>query len=351
MNEMLREQSKKYITHAFIEWIGWLVGSVLVIMSIKWSMMQYGATEQEFHVWISATVYLWYVSTMSLVVSGTYFIARAAQTYLERRQNHPQKPETVNLTNDIARVIRIKKRSAIAAIVLHTINAAFVYYVSGNIPGITEEFRVYAVLGVFAIAAIKPAFSAVNTIRIEIWGMLNEADYPVNSIAELWRVVEEFGDYETRLDSVFSKIDSTRRDHGYQIDEKLKEVNAQVIIFKRELIENFKSYIEKFKESDNIRQEAYIELKEAQMPVIKEVSKVLEAIQTLREFVIELRNKNIKGEQLMSALKEFGIDSLADLNVSFQKSVVNRNPELREVYVTSSSLPVTESESSIDSED
>jgi hypothetical protein len=342
MNEMLREQSKKYITNAFFEWIAWLIGSVLIIMLVRWSMLQYGATEQEFHVWISGTVYLWYVSTMSLVVSGTYFIARAAQTYLERRQDHPQKPESVDLKKDIVRVIRIKNRSAIVAVVLHTINAVFVYYVSGHILGITEEFRVYAVLGVFAIAAIKPAFSAINTIRIEIWGMLDEADYPVNSVAKLWNVVEEFGDYESRLNGVFSEIENVRGQQDYHIDEKLKEVAGQVKIFKLELMEKYKSEIEQFKQSDNLRQESYTELKEAQMPVIKEISKVLEAIQTLKEFVIELRNKNIKGEQLMSALKEFGIDSLADLNVTFQKSVVNRNPEIREVLVSPS--PILESD-------
>ena len=64
------------------------------------------------------------------------------------------------------------------------------------------------------------------------------------------------------------------------------------------------------------------------MPVIKEISKILAAIQSLKDYVIELRDKNIKGEQLMSALKEFGIESLADLNVTFEKSIVNGNPKL-----------------------
>ena len=86
--------------------------------------------------------------------------------------------------------------------------------------------------------------------------------------------------------------------------------------------------METFQKSDNARQTAYNELKEAQMPVIKEISKILSAIQSLKDFVIELRDKNIKGEQLMSALKEFGIESLADLNVTFEKSVANRNPKL-----------------------
>ena len=54
-------------------------------------------------------------------------------------------------------------------------------------------------------------------------------------------------------------------------------------------------------------------------------------LQNLQSFVIDLRDKNIKGEQLMSALKEFGIESLADLNVSFQKSIVTHNPPLRSV--------------------
>ncbi|VAW59654.1 hypothetical protein MNBD_GAMMA11-2278 [hydrothermal vent metagenome] len=340
MNEMLREQSKKYITGAFFEWVGWIVGSVLLIMLVRWASIQYGASEQAFHIWISGTVYLWYVSTMSLVVGGTYFIARAAQTYLERRQNHPEKPDSVDLTSDIARVIRIKNKAAIVAIVLHIINGVFVYYVSGHVPGITDEYRIYAVLGVFAVAAIKPAFSAINTIRIEIWGMLNEADYPVNSVAELWKVVNEFGDYEKRLEYTFSEIESARETHEHTISNKLDEITEKLKDFRGELITTFESDIKIFKESDSLRQQAYTELKDAQMPVIKEISKVLEAIQTLREFVIELRNKNIKGEQLMSALKEFGIDSLAELNVTFQKSVVNRNPEIREAFVSQSSTTV-----------
>ena len=335
MNEMLREQSKKYITGAFFEWAGWITGSVLLVILIRWASIQYGASEQALHIWISATIYLWYVSTMSLIVSGTYFIARAAQTYLERRQNHPEKPESVDLTKDIARVIRIKNRAGIIAIVLHTINAAFVYYVSGNVPGITDEYRIYAVLGVFAVAAIKPAFSAINTIRIEIWGMLNEADYPVNSVADLWKVVEEFGDYERRLESTFSQIESTREEHDDTINRRLDEISEKLKEFKGELIRTFEADINAFKESDNLRQQAYTELKKAQMPVIKEISKVLGAIQTLREFVIDLRNKNIKGEQLMSALKEFGIDSLAELNVTFQKAVVHRNPEIPAIHDSS----------------
>ncbi len=335
MNEMLREQSKKYITGAFFEWAGWITGSILLVILIRWASIQYGASEQALHIWISVTIYLWYVSTMSLVVSGTYFISRAAQTYLERRQNHPEKPDSIDLAKDIARVIRIKNRSGIIAIVLHTINAVFVYYVSGNVPGITGEYRIYAVLGVFAIAAIKPAFSAINTIRIEIWGMLNEADYPVNSVADLWRVVEEFGDYEKRLENTFSEIESAREEHDDTINRKLDEISEKLKEFKGQLIQTFETDIKEFKESDKLRQLAYTELKDAQMPVIKEISKVLGAIQTLREFVIDLRNKNIKGEQLMSALKEFGIDSLAELNVTFQKAVVHRNPEIPAVHDSS----------------
>ncbi len=328
MRELLRENSKKYFISAFIEWIFWMVGSVLAIIAIKWISVQYGASEYEFHVWITATLYLWYVSTMSLILGGTYFIARSAQTHLERRQKHPQKPESIDLTNDIKRVKNIKKRAGVIAIVLHTLNAAFIYYISRFIPGITPEFRLYAVLGVFAIAAIKPGFSAVNALRVEILGMVHEADYPVKSVADLWRVVEKFGNYEERLEASFKEIEEVKEEHIVLINEKLKEVGTSLEEYKTELEKTFREKVEIFQESDNTREAAYHELKEAQMPVIKEISKILAAIQSLKDYVIELRDKNIKGEQLMSALKEFGIESLAELNVTFEKSVVNRNPKL-----------------------
>ena len=220
MKELLRENSKKYFLNALIEWIFWMVGSVLAIFAIKWVSVQYGATEYEFHVWITATLYLWYVSTMSLILGGTYFIARSAQTHLERRQKHPQKPESVDLTNDVKRVKNIKKRAGIIAIVLHTLNAGFIYYISRFIPGITPEFQLYAVLGVFAIAAIKPGFSAVNALRVEILGMVEEADYPVKSVADLWTVVENFGDYEDRLEATFKEIENVKEQHIELINEK-----------------------------------------------------------------------------------------------------------------------------------
>jgi hypothetical protein len=328
MKELLRENSRKYFINALIEWIFWMVGSVLAIMAIKWVSVQYGATQYEFHVWITAILYLWYVSTMSLILGGTYFIARAAQTHLERRQKHPQKPQSIDLTNDLKRVKNIKKRAGIIALVLHTLNAAFIYYISRFIPGITPEFQLYAVLGVFAIAAVKPGFSAVNALRVEILGMVQEADYPIKSVADLWNVVEKFGDYEDRLEATFKEIDDVKEQHIELINEKLKDVATSLELFKTELEKTFRKEVETFQESDNVRQTAYNELKEAQMPVIKEISKILSAIQSLKDFVIELRDKNIKGEQLMSALKEFGIESLADLNVTFEKSVANRNPKL-----------------------
>jgi hypothetical protein len=329
MREILREKSRKYFVSAFIEWIGWMLGSVLALMFIRWCAIQYGAPEYQFHVWISATLYLWYVSTMSLIVGGTYFIARAAQTHLERRQNHPQKPENLDLTNDIARVKFIRKRAGIVAIVLHSLNAAFVYYVSRHIPEITPEFRIYAVLGVFAVAAIKPGLSAINTLRLEIWGMIKEADYPVKSVSDLWKVVDKFGDYEERLEKTFEEIEDIKKEHTKLIAEKLTEVATKLEEYKAELMKTFQEEVELFKKSDDIRQTAYNELKTAQMPIIKEVSKVLAAIQSLKDFVIELRDKNIKGEQLMSALKELGIDSLAELDVTFKKSVADRNPNLQ----------------------
>ncbi len=57
-------------------------------------------------------------------------------------------------------------------------------------------------MGVFGITAIKLGLSAINAIRIEIWGMLREADYPVKGVAELFRIVDQFGDYEERLSRV-----------------------------------------------------------------------------------------------------------------------------------------------------
>lgn len=328
MKEILREKSKKYFFNALIEWGFWLVGSVLLIMFIKWCTIQYGAPEYEFHIWISATLYLWYISTMSLIAGGTYFIARAAQTHLERRQEHPQKPENIDLKNDIARIKRIKKQAGIIAIIIYIINAIFVYFISRHIPGVTSEFRIYAVLGVFAVAAIKPASSAINTIRLEIWGMVKEADYPVKSVATLWKVVDEFGDYEKRLEKTFEKIEDAKEKQNKHITKELDEVAQNLEKYKEELTKVFNKEIEIFNQSDNLRQNSYNELKEAQMPLTKEISKVLSAIQSLKEFVIELRDKNIKGEQLMSALKEFGIDSLSELNVTFQKSIVDKNPKV-----------------------
>jgi len=328
MKELLRENRKKYFISTFIEWIFWMVGSVLAIIAIKWISNQYGTTELEFHVWITATLYLWYVSTMSLILGGTYFISRAAQTHLERRQKHPQKPESIDLNNDIKRVKNIKKRAGIIAIVLHILSAGFIYYISRFIPGITPEFQLYAVIGVFAIAAIKPGLSAVNSLRIEILGMVQEADYPVKSVADLWKVVEKFGDYEKRLEASFEEIENVKEEHIILINEKLEDVSKSLVEYKTELEESFQKEAESFQQSDNARQIAYRELKEAQVPVIKEISKILASIQSLKDYVIELRDKNIKGEQLMSALKEFGIDSLADLNVTFEKSIVNGNPKL-----------------------
>ncbi|MCP4163312.1 MAG: hypothetical protein GY760_24895, partial [Deltaproteobacteria bacterium] len=145
MKNILREKSREYAFGAFVEWLFWMIGSVLLVMFIKWCMEQYGASGYEFHIWLTGTFYLWYVSTMSLLIGGTYFVSRAAQTHLERRQNHPQKPDNIDLTNDIDRIKKIKKRAGIAAIILHSLSAAFVYYVSRHIEGLTPEYRIYAV--------------------------------------------------------------------------------------------------------------------------------------------------------------------------------------------------------------
>ncbi len=331
MRDVISESSKKFYTTAFFEWIVWMVGSLCAVLFIKWLTGQYGAQEYELHIWVSATLYLWYVSTMSIVVGGTYFVARAAEAKLERRQEHPQKPENVDLTKDIERIKRIKKRAGLIAIIVHLLNAGFVFVISRHIPGITPEFRIYAVLGVFAIAAIKPGFAALNAIRMEIFGMQAEADYPVKGVALLWEKVDQFGDYETRLKEVFKEIENTQKAHDEHIDEQLVGIQKALEEFKKELHEVFHNEYKAFSSSDDLRQKAYNELRDAQMPITKEIGNILAAIQSLKEYVIELRDKNIKGEQLMSALKEFGIDSLADLDVSFQKSVAKQNPTLPDI--------------------
>lgn len=330
MRELMLENRRKYFINALIEWVFWMLGSIALVFLIKWASVQYGATEYEFHVWISATIYLWYISSMSLVLGSTYFIARTAQTHLERRHDHPQKPHNVDLTNDLRRIKKIKKRAGIVAIVLHTLNACFVYYISRFIPGITPEFQLYAVIGVFAVAAIKPGFSAISAIRVEILGMVDEADYPVKNVADLWTVVDKFGNYEARLESIFKEIDKLKEEQNEFVETKLTEIDEALVAYREELRRTFQAKVTEYQESDSKRELAYKELKEAQMPIIKEISKILAAIQSLKDFVIELRDKNIKGEQLMSALKEFGIDSLGELNVTFQKAVVDRNPRLKE---------------------
>ncbi len=319
---------RAYLTSTFIEWLLWIGGSVLLIFILKWCISIYGGTTYEMHVWISATLYLWYVSSMSILVGSTYFVARAAQTDLERRQNHPQKPEGVNLDSDLARIKKIKKRSAIFAIIVHTLNAAFVYYISRHIPGITPEFRIYATLGVLAIAAIKPGFAAINSLRQEIFGMQEAADYPIKSVADLWIKVDSFGDYEERLKETFKAIEEAQKNYNEMVILKMSEIATSLETYKTTLHKDFEQELLLVKSSDTIREQAYNELKQAQVPITKEISKILNSIQSLKDFVIELRDKNIKGEQLMSALKEFGIDSLSDLNVTFQKSIVDNNPKL-----------------------
>lgn len=220
-------------------------------------------------------------------------------------------------------------KAGVISIVAHFINAAIVYFITGHVPGMTAEYQLYAVIGVFAIAAIKPALLAVNSIRMEIFGMMEEADYPQKSVADLWRVVNDFGDYEDRLDKVFERIDEVREDFEKSKESAIGEITDKLAVYKTELKLAFDEKIMRFSESDTLREASYHELKEAQAPLSKEVSKILAELQTLQSFVIDLRDKNIKGEQLMSALKEFGIESLSDLNVSFQKSVVNHNPTLR----------------------
>ncbi|MCP4163855.1 MAG: hypothetical protein GY760_27660, partial [Deltaproteobacteria bacterium] len=239
---------------------------------------------------------------------------------------------------------KIKKRAGIAAIILHSLSAAFVYYVSRHIEGLTPEYRIYAVLGVAGIAGVKPCFSAINTIRIEIFGMLNEADYPVKTVADLWRVVEQFGDYEERLQETFEELEKAKNEHETMITDTLNDVSVNLKEYRAELASTFQDKVDVFKQSDEMRHAAYNELKDAQIPVTKEIGKVLAAIQTLKDFVIELRDKNIKGEQLMSALKEFGIESLSELNVTFEKSVVDRNPGLQNPVYYQSNQQLKEQE-------
>lgn len=331
MHDIFGEIRREFYTQTIREWLGWIVGTFLLVVLIKWFAQQYDVPEFEFHVWVSATLYLWYVSTISLLIGSTYFIARNAQTMLERRATHPQKPDSIDLNNDIVRVKKIKIKAAIIAVVAHLINAGLVYFVTGHVPGMTSEYQLYAVIGVFAIAAIKPAMLAVNAVRMEIFGMIEEADYPQKSVADLWRVVNDFNDYEERLEKVFERIEDVKQEFSCEKEITIADIVEKLTLYKAELHSAFDEKITLFSSSDSAREAAYDALKEAQAPLSKEVSKILAELQNLQGFVIDLRDKNIKGEQLMSALKEFGIESLADLNVSFQKSVVTHNPPLRSV--------------------
>jgi vacuolar-type H+-ATPase subunit H len=334
MNDIFSQVRREFYTKTMVEWAFWILASVLAIVLIKWLMVQYNAPEYEFHVWVSVTLYLWYISTLSLIISSTYFIARYAQTYLERRQNHPQKPDVIDLENDLIRIKKIKKRAAGIAIVGNIVNAGVVYYVTQHIPGITHEFRLYAVVGVFAIAAIKPAFLAINTIKMEVFGMIQEADYPEKSVADLWRVIDTFKDYEQRLDKTFERIEEVEETTNETINETLERYVENIESCKQELTQLFNNKIKLLNSSDQIRETAYAELRDAQTPLTKEVTKILAEVQSLQAFVIDLRDKNIKGEQLMSALKEFGIDSLSDLGVTFEKKITQRNPLLvKDTYV------------------
>ena len=319
---------KAYLTSTFFEWLLWIGGSVAMVFLIRLCIPFYGGTTYEMHIWVTATLYLWYVSSMSLLVGSTYFVARVAQTELERRQKHPQKPDGVNLETDLIRIKRIKQRSAIFAIVVHSLNALFVYYISRHIPGITPEFRIYATMGVLAIAAIKPGFSAINSLRQEIFGMQEEAAYPVKSVHDLWLKVDKFGNFEEKLTKTLEAIEEAKQEYNNMVIQKIEELSESLKTYKAQLHKDFEDEILLIKSSDSAREKAYNELKESQLPITKEIAKILAAIQSLKNFVIELRDKNIKGEQLMSALKEFGIDSLAELNVTFQKSIAAKNPVL-----------------------
>ncbi|WP_351016765.1 hypothetical protein [Shewanella sp. AC91-MNA-CIBAN-0169] len=331
MHDIFGEIRREFYTQTIKEWLGWIVGTFLLVVLIKWFAQQYDVPEFEFHVWVSATLYLWYVSTISLLIGSTYFIARNAQTMLERRATHPQKPDSIDLSNDLVRVKKIKIKAAIIAVVAHLINAGLVYFVTGHVPSMTSEYQLYAVIGVFAIAAIKPAMLGVNAVRMEIFGMIEEADYPQQSVADLWRVVNDFNDYEERLEKVFERIDDAKQEFSREKEVTIADIVEKLTVYKAELHSAFDEKITLFSSSDSAREAAYHALKEAQAPLSKEVSKILAELQNLQSFVIDLRDKNIKGEQLMSALKEFGIESLADLNVSFQKSIVTHNPPLRSV--------------------
>ncbi|MBB1364733.1 hypothetical protein H5125_21610, partial [Shewanella sp. SR44-4] len=306
MHDIFGEIRREFYTQTIREWLGWIVGTFLLVVLIKWFAQQYDVPEFEFHVWVSATLYLWYVSTISLLIGSTYFIARNAQTMLERRATHPQKPDSIDLTNDLFRVKKIKIKAAIIAVVAHLINAGLVYFVTGHVPGMTSEYQLYAVIGVFAIAAIKPAMLAVNAIRMEIFGMIEEADYPQQSVADLWRVVNDFNDYEERLEKVFERIEDVKQEFSREKEVTIADIVEKLTVYKAELHSVFDEKIALFSSSDSAREAAYHGLKEAQAPLSKEVSKILAELQNLQSFVIDLRDKNIKGEQLMSALKEFG---------------------------------------------
>ena len=344
VNDIFSEVRRGFYFKILIEWVFWIVASVLCIVLIKWLMVQYKAPEYEFYVWVSVTLYLWYVSTLSLIISSTYFIARYAQTYLERRQNHPQKPDVINLENDLIRIKNIKKRAAGVAVIGNIMNAGIVYFVSQHIPDITDEFRIYAVLGVFAIAAIKPAMLAINAIKMEVFGMIQEADYPEKSIADLWLVVDKFTNYEERLDKTFERIDDAEAAMNETIEETLTRYTEKLELCKQNLTQVLDDKIESLNGSDQVREMAYAELRDAQTPLTKEVTKILSEIQSLKSFVIDLRDKNIKGEQLMSALKEFGIDSLADLGVTFEKRISQRNPQLIKNTCVNAEIPLAETE-------
>ena len=244
MNDIFREVRRGFYSKTLIEWVFWILASVLLIVVIKWLMAQYNAPEYEFHVCVSVTLYLWYVSTLSLIVSSTYFIARYAQTHLGRRQNHPQKPSVIDLENDLIRIKSIKNRAVAIAVIGNIINAGVVYFVSQYIPDITYELRIYAVIGVFAIAAIKPSMLAINAIKMEIFGMIQEADYPEKSIADLLLVVDDFKNYEERLDKTFERIEAAEEATNETIKETLRRYTEKLELCKQELTQVLDEKIE-----------------------------------------------------------------------------------------------------------
>ena len=62
MTDIFNKKASNYFLNALLEWVFWIVGSVLAVFFVQWAIAQYGGTNYELHIWISVTLYLWYVS-------------------------------------------------------------------------------------------------------------------------------------------------------------------------------------------------------------------------------------------------------------------------------------------------